>query len=47
MFVASAAMEMFQAGKTAFPDGDNWCIVQLLEKLAATEVRRRSENQLQ
>ena len=40
MPAASVAMQMFQAGITAIPDGDNWCIVQLLEKLAATEVRR-------
>lgn len=40
MPAASVAMQMFQAGMTAIPDGDNWCIVQLLEQLAATEVRR-------
>lgn len=40
MPAASVAMQMFQAGMTAIPEGDNWCIVQLLEKLAATEVRR-------
>jgi hypothetical protein len=33
-------MQMFQAGKTAIPDGDNACIVEVLEKLAATTVRR-------
>jgi putative dehydrogenase len=42
MPAASVAMEMFQAGITAIPEGDNWCIVQLLERLAATEVRRKS-----
>ena len=42
MPAASVAMQMFQAGLTAIPDGDNWCIVQLLEKLAATEVRKRA-----
>jgi 3-hydroxyisobutyrate dehydrogenase-like beta-hydroxyacid dehydrogenase len=41
MPASSVAMEMFQAGITAIPEGDNWCIVQLLEKLAATEVKRR------
>jgi 3-hydroxyisobutyrate dehydrogenase-like beta-hydroxyacid dehydrogenase len=41
MPASSVAMEMFQAGMTAIPEGDNWCIVQLLEKLAATEVRRK------
>jgi putative dehydrogenase len=40
MPATSVAMQMFQAGLSALPDGDNWCIVQLLEKLAATEVRK-------
>jgi 3-hydroxyisobutyrate dehydrogenase-like beta-hydroxyacid dehydrogenase len=40
MPAASVAMQMFQAGKTAIPDGDNACIVEVLEKLAATTVRR-------
>ena len=40
MPAASVAMQMFQAGKTAIPDGDNWCIVQLLEQLAATRIRK-------
>ena len=34
MPVAGAAMQMFQAGKSAIPDGDNWCVVELLEMLA-------------
>lgn len=42
MPAASVAMQMFQAGMTAMPDGDNWCIVRLLEGLAATEVRKKS-----
>lgn len=42
MPAASAAMQMFQAGKTAMPDGDNWCIVELLETMAATRVQRRT-----
>ena len=39
MSAASVAMQWLQAGITAIPDGDNWCIVQLREKLAATAVR--------
>jgi 3-hydroxyisobutyrate dehydrogenase-like beta-hydroxyacid dehydrogenase len=42
MPAASVAMQMFQAGKTAIPDGDNWCIVELLEAMAATRVQRRT-----
>ncbi len=40
MPASSVAMQMFQAGKTAIPEGDNWCIVELLESLAATKVER-------
>jgi putative dehydrogenase len=42
MPATSVAMQMFQAGLSALPDGDNWCIVQLLEKLAATEIRNKA-----
>jgi putative dehydrogenase len=38
MFATSVALEMFQAGKNAYPDGDNWCIIQLLEKLAGIDI---------
>lgn len=40
MPATSVAMQMFQAGLSALPDGDNWCIVQLLEQLAGTEIRK-------
>ncbi|MCJ7622367.1 MAG: NAD(P)-dependent oxidoreductase [Anaerolineaceae bacterium] len=39
MFTASAAFELFQSGKSLFPDEDNWCIVKLLEQIAGTEVK--------
>lgn len=38
MFTTAAAYELFQAGKSMFPDGDNWAIVKLLEQIAGTEV---------
>jgi putative dehydrogenase len=38
MFTAAAAYELFQAGISMFPDGDNWSIVKLLEQIADTEV---------
>jgi 3-hydroxyisobutyrate dehydrogenase-like beta-hydroxyacid dehydrogenase len=41
MPAASVAMQMFQAGITAIPDGDNWCIVRLLEDLSATQIRKK------
>jgi 3-hydroxyisobutyrate dehydrogenase-like beta-hydroxyacid dehydrogenase len=39
MFTASAAFELFRAGKSLFPDEDNWSIVKLLEQIAGTEVK--------
>lgn len=41
MFTASAAFELFQSGKSLFPDEDNWCIVKLLEQIAGTEVKKQ------
>jgi len=39
MFTAGAAFELFQAGISMYPDGDNWSIVKLLEQMAGTEVK--------
>ncbi len=39
MFTAGAAFELFQAGISMYPDGDNWAIVKLLEQMAGTEVK--------
>ena len=38
MYATSVAREMFQAGITAIPEGDNWCIVKLLETLAGVNM---------
>ena len=38
MFATSAAYEMFQAGISRYPEGDNWSIVKWLEEIAGTEV---------
>lgn len=35
MPATAVAMQMFQAGRATRPEGDNWCIVQLLEQMAA------------
>ena len=34
LFATAAARELFQAGITAFPGEDNWCVVKVLERLA-------------
>ena len=39
MFTTSAAYELFQAGKSLFPDEDNWSITKLLEQIACVEVK--------
>ena len=41
MFTASAAYELFRAGKSLFPDEDNWSIVKLLEQIAGTKVKKQ------
>ncbi len=38
LFTASTAYELFQAGVSLYPDGDNWSIVKLLEQISGTEV---------
>jgi len=44
MFTTGAAFELFQAGISMYPDGDNWSIVKLLEKMAGTEVNWKQNN---
>lgn len=39
MFTTAAAYELFQAGISMFPEGDNWSIVKLLEQIVGTEVK--------
>lgn len=39
MYTAAVAYEMFQTGKSLFPEGDNWSIVKFLEQIAGTEVK--------
>ena len=38
MFTAAAAFELFQAGISSYPEGDNWSIVKVLEKMSNTKV---------
>ncbi len=40
LFAASAAFELFQAGKAVNPDEDNWTIIKILENIAGVEVRK-------
>ena len=38
LFATSTAYELFQAGISLYPDGDNWSIVKFLEQISGTEV---------
>lgn len=40
LFTAATAMQLFQAGKTKHPDGDNWIVTQVLEDIVGAELHR-------
>ena len=40
LFTASAAFELFQAGKAVNPDEDNWTIIKILENIAGIEIKK-------
>ncbi len=40
LFAASAAFELFQAGKSVNPDEDNWTIIKILENIVGIEIKR-------
>ncbi len=44
MPTTAAAYELFRAGYSLFPDGDNWSIVKLLEHIAGCEVKGSLED---
>ena len=40
LFTASAAMQLFQAGITKYPDADNWVVTRLTEEVIGAELHR-------
>ena len=40
LFTAAAAMQLFTAGKSRHPDGDNWVVTRILEDIAGAELHR-------
>jgi 3-hydroxyisobutyrate dehydrogenase-like beta-hydroxyacid dehydrogenase len=40
LFTASTAMQLFQAGKTRHPDGDNWVVTRIIEDIVGAELTR-------
>lgn len=40
LFTAATAMQLFQAGKTKHPDGDNWIVARVIEDIVGAELTR-------
>ena len=40
MHTASTAMQLFHAGKTKYPDGDNWVVTRVIEDIIGEELHR-------
>ncbi|MHA1553573.1 MAG: NAD(P)-dependent oxidoreductase [Alphaproteobacteria bacterium] len=40
LFTASTAMQLFQAGKTKYPEADNWVVTQITEDIVGAELTR-------
>ncbi len=41
LFTAATAMQLFQAGRTKYPNGDNWAVTRVLEEIVDAKLRRR------
>ena len=40
LFTASTAMQLFQAGKTRHPQGDNWVVTRVIEEIVGSQLKR-------
>ncbi len=40
MHLATSAMQLFHAGKSRYPDGDNWAVTRVLEDITGAELHR-------
>ncbi len=40
MHMASTAMQLFHAGKTRYPDGDNWVVTRVIEEIVGAQLHR-------
>jgi len=40
LFTAGTAMQLFQAGKSLYPEGDNWAVTKVSESIAGAELNR-------
>ena len=41
LHTASAAMQIFHAGRTKYPDGDNWVCTRVIEEIVGAELHRK------
>ena len=40
LYTAAAAMQLFHAGRTKFPEGDNWVATRVIEEIIGAELHR-------
>ena len=40
LFTASTAMQLFEAGRTRYPSGDNWTVTRVAEEIVGVKLRR-------
>ncbi len=45
LHTAAAAMQIFHAGKTKYPDGDNWICTRVIEEIVGAELHRAKAKQ--
>ena len=46
LHTAAMAMQLFQAGKTKYPDGDNWIVTRVIEEIVGAELHRDGAKQI-
>jgi 3-hydroxyisobutyrate dehydrogenase-like beta-hydroxyacid dehydrogenase len=42
LHTANCAMQLFQAGKTKYPNGDNWIVTKVIEEIVGAELHRKT-----
>ena len=42
LHTSGCAMQLFQAGKTKYPNGDNWIVTKVIEEIVGAELHRKS-----
>ena len=46
LHTAAAAMQIFHAGKTKYPNGDNWVCTRVIEEIVGAELHRHGARQV-